>query len=233
MLRRLLFGTLGIALCSSVSSASSCVSSAVCALASGGFYYCNDSPPKPDFYCMYNGPTEPCYTTRSRCPAVVDVSINERELKEGNATDVPPKTGPPINLFQIDDSSWPARIETAKFLTSSSKAMSGEVLNNSPKRIVAYTIGWAAIEQDMQSVDIGPVNKGNPTPIKQIISAGERAQIPTVAIPARLWVGSEHPPLAIGFYIAKVEFADGTTWSPDMSEVLKNLFSTGIGEGTT
>ncbi len=111
---------------------------------------------------------------------------------------------------QADD---PVRIVQASF-GADNELLDARVENSSHKKIQNYRLGWAVVKKD--DVRFG---RGNPVDVPESVDSSAAFNIPGQGNIAKDDL-SKHP-AGIVFYIAELQFQDGSHWQADIKKIKK------------
>lgn len=91
------------------------------------------------------------------------------------------------------------------------------LVNNSSKTIVAYSVGWiAAVPSKDAVVQVGPVFE-----VPAGVEGSTEATVPALPFPKELIQAG----VRTAFFVAKVRFADGSTWHADLRSLKKKALT--------
>jgi len=111
---------------------------------------------------------------------------------------------------QADD---PVRIVQASF-GADNELLDARLENSSHKKIQNYRVGWAVVKKD--DVRFG---RGNPVDVPESVDSSAAFNIPGQGNIAKDDL-SKHP-AGIVFYIAELQFQDGSHWQADIKKIKK------------
>lgn len=117
---------------------------------------------------------------------------------------------------QEDD---PVRIVQATF-NAENVLLDAQLENTSHQKIQSYRIGWASVKKD----DI-KMSKSNEIEVPKELDTTKKFSIPGPENAAKDDL-AKHPP-AIVFYVAELQFADGTRWQADPKKIRKEAAESG------
>jgi len=111
----------------------------------------------------------------------------------------------------------PATLTSITFDKRESLVKEATLANNSSKTIVAYSVGWiAAVPSKDAVIQVGPVFE-----VPAGVEGSSEATVPALPFPKELI----KPGVRTAFFVAKVRFADGSTWHADLRSLKKKALS--------
>jgi hypothetical protein len=120
-----------------------------------------------------------------------------------------------IQMFFASQPEDPVRIVQAAF-SADNALMDARLENKGKLKIQLYRLAWAVVKKE----DIRLV-RGEMLPVPQGVDTSALFDVPTQGIPGKGDL-SKHP-IGIVFYVAELQFQDGSHWEADPKKIKKEV----------